>query len=85
MLVNFYYSVRVLANGGYEDVGEDGLLSLCRDCAKQHAADVQWASRGDDQTECEFCPTTNDPAHSAELDKLFAEIGVRPKQARMLP
>lgn len=73
MRVNYYYSVRVLADGGYEDVGEDGLLSLCRHCAQVHAADVQWASRGDDQSECEFCHATNDPAHTAHLNALFAE------------
>jgi hypothetical protein len=74
MQVNFYYSVRVMADGGYEDVGEDGLLTLCGGCARKHSADVQWASRGDDQSECEFCRTSNDPAYSAQLDQLFAEI-----------
>lgn len=74
LLVNFYYSVRVLENGGYEDVGEDGLLALCRACAKQHATDVQWASRGDEQSECELCRASNDPAHSAELDAIYAQV-----------
>lgn len=74
MLVNYYYSVRVLVDGGYEDVGEDGLLHLCHGCAKKHADQVQWASRGDDQSECEFCRATNDPAHSAELDQIFAQV-----------
>ena len=73
-LVNYYYSVRVLADGGYEDVGEDGLLSLCRLCAKKHSGAVQWASRGDDQGECEFCSSSNDPAHSAQVDALFAQF-----------
>lgn len=73
MLVDYYYSVRVLADGGYEDVGEDGLLSLCGGCAKQYAESVQWASRGDDESECEFCGASNDPVRSAELDKLFAQ------------
>lgn len=77
MNVNFYYSVRVLENGGYEDVGEDGLLSLCGKCAKQHAAGVQRASRGDEQSECEFCGASNDPAYSAQLDQLFAQVNDR--------
>lgn len=64
--VNFYYSVRVLADGGYGDVGEDGLLTLCRDCAKKHRAAVQWASRGDAQSECEFCNASNDPQWSRQ-------------------
>lgn len=72
MLVDYYYSTRVLANGGYEDVGEDGLLTLCGACAKKHAADVQWASRGDVESECEFCNASNDPARSAELNRIFA-------------
>ena len=72
MKVNYYYSVRVLADGGYEDVGEDGLLILCRDCANTYRADVQWASRGDDQSECEFCRASNDPVNSAALDTIFA-------------
>lgn len=74
LLVNYYYSVRVLSNGGYEDVGEDGLLILCRLCAKKHSNAVQWASRGDDQSECEFCRSSNDPQHSAQLNILFQQF-----------
>lgn len=72
MIVNYYYSLNVLNGDGYE--GDEDLLHLCRACAKQHAADVQWASRGDDQSECEFCRASNDPANSAELDRIFAEV-----------
>ena len=75
MNVNYYYSVRVMEEeGGYEEGEEEGLLSLCRPCAHKHADAVQWASRGDEQSECEFCPATNDPEHSAYLDKLFFEV-----------
>ena len=74
MKVNFYYSVRVMADGGYEDVGEDGLLQLCGDCASKHSADVQWASNGHDQGECEFCRASNDPDNSAALDTLFTQV-----------
>lgn len=73
MIVNYYYSVRVLnTEGGYTD--DDELLTLCRSCAKEHAADVQWAGRGDAQSECEFCRASNDPAYSAHLDQLFAQV-----------
>lgn len=68
MKVNHYYSLSI------QEYGEDDeLLHLCRDCAKQHADQVQWASRGDDQTECEFCRATNDPAHTAHLNAVFAQ------------
>lgn len=72
MKVNYYYSVRVLENGGYDE--NDDLLHLCRACAQQYAADVQWASRGDDESECEFCGATNNPERTAHLDALFAEF-----------
>lgn len=71
MLVNFYYSVRVLADGDY--TGDDELLQLCRPCARKHAADVQWASRGDEESECEFCGAANDLERKAHLDAIFAQ------------
>jgi hypothetical protein len=73
MKVNYYYSINILETIGYED-DDDSMLSLCSACAHQHADQVQWASRGDAQSECEFCRASNDPAHSAELDALFAQV-----------
>jgi hypothetical protein len=72
MIVNYYYSIKVLEAGMYD--GEDGALHLCRDCARKHAEDVRWLSKGDDQSECEFCRASNDPANSAALDRIFAEV-----------
>ena len=76
MLVNYYYSLNA------PDATDSDLLHLCRTCAAKHAAQVQWASRGDDQSECEFCDATNDPAHSAELDAEYARVTGRPAPKR---
>lgn len=71
--VNYYYSERQAADIGVED----GALHLCRACATKHADQVQWLSKGDDQSECEFCDASNDPAYSRELDALFAKVNGR--------
>lgn len=77
MLVNFYYSLR------YEFGEQDqDLLTLCHDCAKKHADQVQWASNGHDQAECEFCGVSNDEANSRELDAVFTQITGSPAPAR---
>ena len=73
MLVNFYYSIRVLESIGYKE-DDDSLLTLCRACADKHAGDVKWAQRGNDDSECEFCDATNNPARTAELDRIFAQV-----------
>lgn len=72
MLVNYYYSNRVIDNGGYDE--SDDLLVMCRGCASKHNEQVQLAQRGDEDSECEFCKATNNPQHSAELDRLFAQM-----------
>jgi hypothetical protein len=66
MKVNYYYSTAV-------EQTEDDLLHLCRECAAKHADRVQWASRGDEESECEFCDATNDPERTAHLNALFAK------------
>jgi len=65
--VNYYYNLLV------DGESEDGLLSICRSCARERAADVQWASRGDEESECGFCDAANDPQRKVELDALVAQ------------
>lgn len=74
MIVNYYYSVRVQETIGYEEGDDDSLLQLCRSCAAKHAADVQFASRGDEENECEFCGAANDPHRKVELDVLYLQF-----------
>lgn len=77
MNVNYYYSNNVPAGEQ-----EDSLLHLCGACARQHAANVTWASRGDEDAECEFCGASNNEAHSRDLDAAYERINGRPAPAR---
>lgn len=77
MQVNYYYS---LNNPAPES--DDELLVLCRDCARKHAADVQWAQRGDDENECEFCGLANDEGLAQARDADYARIVGKPAPAR---
>lgn len=56
MIVNYYYSDELTNDD------EGNLVQLCRGCAAQNRDQIQWASRGDDQSACELCRASNDPA-----------------------
>ncbi len=71
MIVNYYYSLRNL-NDTTATNEDDELLQVCRPCAQKYADQMQWASRGDEENECEFCGEANDPQRKASLDALFA-------------
>lgn len=75
MRVNYYYSTAV-------EQTEDDLLHLCRACAATYAERVQWASRGDEESECEFCGVANDEDRARMLDALYTEITGSPAPAR---
>lgn len=66
MTVNYYYSDDLTADT------EGNLVQLCRACATKHQGVVQWASKGDNESECELCGATNDAARTRELDELMA-------------
>jgi hypothetical protein len=76
-LVNAYYSLRYAA-----DATDQDLMWLCGDCATKHADQVQWAGRGHEQAECEFCGASNDEANSRVLDALYTKITGSPAPAR---
>lgn len=64
MQVNFYYSDELTSDT------EGNLVQLCRACAGKHIDIVEWASRGDEECECELCGKANDPDRKAHLDTL---------------
>lgn len=73
--VNYYYSTSYAA-----DATDQDLIHMCRTCAAD--APVQWASRGDEDAECEYCGASNDEAHSLVLDAQFTAITGQPAPAR---
>lgn len=64
MQINYYYSDELTADT------EGDLVQLCRNCAEENAGQVEWASRGDEESECELCGKANDPDRAAFLDSL---------------
>lgn len=52
MLVNFYRS--------RPDQTADDLIALCASCARKYASKVRLEAVGNPDSECEFCPATND-------------------------
>jgi len=68
MQVNRYYSDELTSDD------EGNLVMLCREHAAKNRAIIQWASRGDEESECELCDASNDPARSTELDILFESL-----------
>lgn len=68
MKVNYYYSDELTNDT------EGNLVQLCGACAQRNADKVQWAQRGDHESECEICNTANDPAYSRQLDRIMNRL-----------
>lgn len=76
MQVNYYYSIR------HDDATDQDLLQLCRVCANEAGEQVKWASRGDEECECEFCGLSNDETRSQALDARYSAVTRSPAPRR---
>lgn len=55
MKVNYYYSDELTSDT------EGNLVQLCYGCAAANPDNIEWAQRGDEDSECEECDATNNP------------------------
>lgn len=68
MTVNYYYSDELTNDA------EGNLVQLCGNCAKANRTIVQFASRGDEESECELCDAANDADRKQHLDSVMERL-----------
>lgn len=61
MQVNYYYSDELTNDT------EGNLVQLCRKCADKNRNVIEYAQRGDEESECELCDTCNNPEWKASF------------------